>query len=129
MDLDHLTGGPVEGWDHVVQSILTILSTRLATRVFLRAFGSDLPALVDAPLNEMGVMALNVAIADALERWEPRFELSEVGIEADEDGAVAMTLVGSYRPEAHLGDLTVVADGIQTVRIQSDRAEVWRVAA
>jgi phage baseplate assembly protein W len=63
MDLNHETGAAVEGWDHVVQSIQTILTTRLNSRVFRREFGSEVPALVDAPMNDANVLALYVAVA------------------------------------------------------------------
>jgi len=129
MDLNHETGAAVEGWDHVVQSIQTILTTRLNSRVFRREFGSEVPALVDAPLNDANVLALYVAVADALERWEPRFELTDVAVEAAESGIMTMTLVGSYRPNAHKGDLAAVVDDIQTVRVVRDRVENWRLVA
>ncbi|WPZ23107.1 GPW/gp25 family protein [Sulfitobacter faviae] len=129
MDLNHETGAAVEGWDHVVQSIQTILTTRLNSRVFRREFGSEVPALVDAPMNDANVLALYVAVADALERWEPRFELTDVAVEAAESGVMTMTLVGSYRPNAHIGDLAAVVDDIQTVRVVRDRVENWRLVA
>ena len=128
-DLDHTTGGVVDGWDHVVQSVTTILSTRLNSRIFRREFGSEVPALVDAPMNESSIMALYVAVAEALERWEPRFELTDVAVAGDKSGAVTMTLIGNYRPNAHKGDLTTVADNIQTIRVMRDRVENWSLAA
>ncbi|PID37305.1 MAG: hypothetical protein CR993_00925 [Rhodobacterales bacterium] len=129
MDLNHDTGGAVEGWDHVVQSIQTILATRLNARVFRREFGSEVPALVDAPMNEANVLALYVAVAEALERWEPRFELTDVAVEGAESGSITMTLIGNHRPNAHKGDLTTVADDIQTIRVMHDRVKNWSLAA
>jgi hypothetical protein len=129
MDLNHNTGGAVEGWDHVVQSIQTILSTRLNSRVFRREFGSEAPALVDAPTNEASVLMLYVAVAEALERWEPRFELTDVSVDGAASGVITMTLIGSHRPNAHTGDLTTVVDQIQTIRVMRDRVENWSLAA
>ena len=105
MDLNHNSGAAIDGWAHVVQSIQTVLSTRMNTRVFRREFGSDIPALVDGPMNESSVLALYVAVAEALERWEPRFELTDVQVEGNEDGSITMTLSGTYRPNAHMRDL------------------------
>jgi len=65
MDLNHTSGGIVEGWTSVVQSMQTILTTRINTRPFLRAFGSEVPELIDAPLNEISLMELYVAVAEA----------------------------------------------------------------
>ncbi|TRD16966.1 GPW/gp25 family protein [Palleronia caenipelagi] len=129
MDLNHDTGGTIEGWDHVRQSIQTILSTRINTRVFRREFGSDVPALIDAPMNDANVLALYVAVAEALERWEPRFELGDVAVEGRETGKITMTLIGTYRPNAHRGDLTTVTGDRNTIRITRDRVQTWSLAA
>ncbi|MBQ4826556.1 GPW/gp25 family protein [Leisingera sp. HS039] len=129
MDLNHDTGGAVEGWAHVVQSIQTILSTRINTRVFRREFGSEVPALVDAPMNEANVLALYVAVAEALERWEPRFELTDVQVEGAATGVITMTLTGNHRPRAHVGDLTTVNDETRTIRVLRDRVDNWSLAA
>lgn len=127
MDLNQDTGHAIAGWPHVVQSLQTILATRLATRVFRREFGSQVPAMIDAPMNDAGIMALYVAVAEALERWEPRFELTDVGFEPAATGVITMTLSGIYRPNAHLGDLSVVENETKTLRVTSERADVWRV--
>jgi len=129
MDLNHDTGGAVEGWNHVVQSIQTILATRLNTRVFRREFGSEVPALVDAPMNEANVLSLYVAVAEALERWEPRFEMTDVQVEGLESGVITMVLTGNHRPNAHMGDLTTVDDETQTIRVLRDRVDNWSLAA
>lgn len=125
MDLNHDTGGAVEGWAHVVQSIQTILVTRINTRVFRREFGSEVPALVDAPMNEVNVLALYVAVAEALERWEPRFELNDVQVEGAASGVITMTLIGSFLPNAHLGDLSTVEDETRTIRVTRDGVDSW----
>lgn len=129
MDLNHDTGQAVEGWAHVVQSLSTILSTRLNTRVFRREFGSDVPALIDAPLNDAGILALYVAVAEAIDRWEPRFDLTEVQVQPEATGIITMTLTGVYRPNAHVGDLSTVNDETQTVRVLRDRVDNWSLAA
>ncbi len=128
MDLNHETGGVVEGWEEVAQSLSTILATRLNTRVFAREFGSDLPALVDAPMTDQNIAAVYGAVAVAIDRWEPRFELQNVDVAGEAEGAVTITLSGYYRPKAHLGDLATVEGGTKAVRILSDRADQWRLA-
>lgn len=125
MDLDHVNGGTVEGWAHVVQSIQTILRTRVNTRVFRREFGSDVGALVDAPMNDAGVLALYVAVAEAIETWEPRFELTGVQLDGNAQGQLNMILSGTYLPKAHLGDLDTVSDDVRTVQFSSGRADAW----
>lgn len=129
MDLNHDNGGAVEGWDHVVQSIQTILGTRLYTRVFRREFGSEVLMLVDAPMNEANILLLYVAVAEAIELWEPRFYLTDVGVKAAASGVITMTLTGIYRPNAHRGDLSTAADNVQTIRVMRDRVQNWSLAA
>lgn len=129
MDLDHHTGASLDGWAHVVQSIETVLVTRIDSRVFARSFGADVPAMVDAPMNDAGVMALYMSVAEALARWEPRFELSDVTINADAGGKLTLNLSGSYYPNAHLGDFDTVSDEIRTVKISADRVDNWSLAA
>ena len=108
MDLNHHTGAAIEGWAHVVQSIETILVTRLNTRVFMRQFGSDVPLMIDMPMNDANIMVLYVSVAEAIDRWEPRFELT-----------------GNHIPNAHLGDHTIIEDGTQVIRVQSARVDNW----
>lgn len=129
MDLNHDTGGTVEGWAHVVQSIQTILSTWLNSREFQREFGSDVASLIDAPMNEAGVLALYVAVAVAIDRWEPRFDLTDVQVEGAATGIITLTLTGVYRPNAHRGDLDTVSGEAQVVRVLRDRLDNWSVAA
>lgn len=129
MDLNHETGGALSGWAAVEQSILTILSTRLETRIFLREFGSEVPALVDAPMNDAGRLSLIVAVSEALARWEPRFELTDVQIEGAASGIVSMELSGNYRPNAHLGDLDTLSDQAQAIRIQRAGLDNWSLDA
>ncbi len=129
MDLDHHNGQAIEGWPHVVQSIETILRTRLNSRVFVRQFGSDLPAMVDMPMNDANVLAVYVAVAEAIERWEPRFELSDVALSGAETGIVTLELTGNHLPNAHRGDPRMVVGERQVVRVQGTRVENWSLVA
>ncbi|MGB0901197.1 GPW/gp25 family protein [Halocynthiibacter sp.] len=129
MDLNHHTGAVIDGWAHVAQSIETILVTRLNTRVFMRQFGSDVPNMVDMPMNDANIIALYVSVAEAIDRWEPRFELTDVALSAGADGIMSLQLTGSYLPNAHLGDSTVVSGETQIIRVQGTRVDNWSLAA
>lgn len=108
-------GGPlIEGWDHVRQSVADILRTPIGSRVLRRDYGSRLLDLIDAPATDRAVLALWVATAEALERWEPRFELSNLSLarlDAEEmaQGRVSLLMTGTYYPRGHLGDFTPAA--------------------
>jgi hypothetical protein len=99
------TFAPLSGVDHVLQSIGVILTTRPGTRVERRAFGSDIPGLIDQPMNEQTILSMFVAAAEAIDRWEPRFRLTHVDVpKAGPDGALRLAIEGYYLPGGHLGD-------------------------
>jgi uncharacterized protein len=77
--------------DHLAQSIHDILCTPKNTRVMRRDYGSDLPLLIDAPMNGATMIDLYAATAEALAKWEPRFRLRRV--EVPEAGPGKLTLI------------------------------------
>lgn len=108
-------GFVMDGWAHVHQSIQTILTTPIGARVMRRDFGSDIPSLVDAPMNAANIMALFAATAAALEPrqvdgfWygEPRFRLSQIEVvSVAASGRIALACSGTYFPNGHKGDLS-----------------------
>jgi phage baseplate assembly protein W len=91
------TGKALGGFDHLRQSIRDILSTPLGSRVHRRDYGSDLPLLVDRPINPSLVTQMVAATADALNRWEPRLRLERINIDrVTADGQIELSLVGYY---------------------------------
>lgn len=62
--------------DHIRQSIRNILFTAIGTRLQREEYGSLLPLLIDAPLNEVTLLRCNAAVVTALARWEPRFQVT-----------------------------------------------------
>lgn len=99
LGLSATTGKPLGGLDHLDQSIRDILTTPLGSRVMRRAYGSRLPRLIDAPINEETVVEIYVATAEALRRWEPRLRLTRVGVDAAASGAISLRIEGTYRPD------------------------------
>lgn len=93
------TGKPLSGVDHLRQSIRDILTTRIGTRVMRREYGSNLPALVDRPVNDALLIDLYAATIEALNRWEPRFRVSRVEAVSIVVGGVELALEGFYLPE------------------------------
>ena len=78
--MDRRTGAPIGEAAHLAQSITDILSTPVGSRVLRRAYGSDLPNLIDAPINGETVVDVYQAVAEALDRWEPRLLVERVRI-------------------------------------------------
>jgi phage baseplate assembly protein W len=93
------TGKPLGGINHLRQSIRRLLTTPLGSRVMRRDYGSRLFQLVDAPLNTSTRMDLIASTADALRKWEPRFQLLNVSITGDETGVASVSLTGKYLPD------------------------------
>ncbi len=73
-----------------------------------REYGSRLFQLIDAPLNRSTIIDLYAATAEALERWEPRFQLESVQAVAAEPGRVELDLTGVYLPDGQ----AITLDGI-----------------
>ncbi|PTW53920.1 hypothetical protein C8N35_11540 [Breoghania corrubedonensis] len=117
--VDAITGQGLEGWPHVEQSIGKILTTRIGSRVMRRDFGSDIPLLIDAPMNDRVVLAVFVAAAIAIDRWEPRFALRSVAIaDAGPSGSIVLALSGTYYPRGHLGDFSIEEDARTRVMVR-----------
>lgn len=71
-------GSAVSDGAHIAQSIADVLMTPIGSRVMRRDYGSNVVALLDAPLNGVTLMRLRVAIVSALLLWEPRIAISRV---------------------------------------------------
>lgn len=103
--MDARTGRLLTGWDHCVQSIATILTTRIGTRVMRRAFGSAALDLQDRNATPRRIMEIYAGIAAALKRWEPGFRLQSIRLtQAGADGVFAFEIGGLFFPAGHLGD-------------------------
>lgn len=85
--------------DHLKQSVTDILTTPIGSRVMRREYGSRLFALVDAPGNRNSLLRAYMAVAEALERWEPRLRLTRVQIvEVSAEGRFGLALDAVYAP-------------------------------
>jgi uncharacterized protein len=100
--LDRATGRGLAGvLEHLRQSVSDILTTPLGTRVLRRDYGSRLPDLLGAPLNQGTVVDAVAATADALARWEPRLTVTRVEV-TGADGAGQLALALSVRLRADI---------------------------
>ncbi|MCW2395170.1 MULTISPECIES: GPW/gp25 family protein [unclassified Sphingobium] len=90
--MDRATGKPLDGAEHIAQSIRDILTTPISTRVMRRDYGSRLFELIDAPLNAVTRQLIAAASAGAIARWEPRVKLSRIVVGGG-DAAGKLTLL------------------------------------
>lgn len=95
MGMNATTGASLLGLDHLRQSVADILSTPIGTRIRRRRYGSEVPELIDQPLNNATQLRIYAATAFALRRWEPRLELSSIQMTRGTDGAIALMLEGT----------------------------------
>ena len=64
-----------------------------------REYGSDLPRLVDAPINKSTIMNIMAATVTALAQWEPRLQVQKVKVVTASPGRVELDITGEYLPE------------------------------
>lgn len=93
------TGEPLDGLAHLKQSITILFNTRIGTRVLRRDYGSDLPNLIDRPADDELRVDMFIAIAEALNKWEPRLALQEAGMTVLEPGVIDFSLTAEYLPD------------------------------
>ncbi|MBS7827399.1 GPW/gp25 family protein [Wohlfahrtiimonas chitiniclastica] len=70
--MSRITGHEIPMNQHIQQSIIDIITTRIGSRVMRREYGSLLPELIDRPANDENMMQLMSATVIALSIWEPR---------------------------------------------------------
>lgn len=96
LGMNRETGRALSGNDHILQSVRDIVTTPIGSRVFLRNYGSRAPELVDQPTNALFDVELHSSIAEAIERWEPRFRLSSVKVTSrTAQGRVVIAIAGT----------------------------------
>ncbi len=109
LGMDRATGAALGGDAHLAQSIADILTTPIGSRVMRRDYGSDLPELIDAPINPETVVDLYQATAEALARWEPRLSLARVQVSEARAGHVVLRLEGTVAGVASTLDVALGA--------------------
>lgn len=94
------TGRALGGDAHLVQSIGDILSTPIGSRVMRRDYGSQLPNIIDQPLNGETLIDVYLATAEALHLWEPRINVERVQITEARPGfaEIELTFEGETQP-------------------------------
>lgn len=70
----------------VQNSIVQILGTRLGERVMEPEFGSRIYELIFEPIDAILISLGRVYTIQAINRWEPRATLNDVGLTVDPDG-------------------------------------------
>ena len=97
------TGRIMSLTEHIYQSIQNILFTRIGTRLQREEYGSLLPILLDAPLNEATLLRCNASVIIAIAQWEPRYIITHAQTKAmkkDNGLSVEIHIAGSLNGKA-----------------------------
>jgi len=92
----------------IAESIQTILSTPLGSRVMLPEFGSNLHLLIDKKVDDEWIIDFRRYVTDAIEKNEPRVILSKIDIK-DIDATTGKVIWPLYFDNIYT--LQVVQDG------------------
>lgn len=87
------TGRWLSGAAHFSQSLQTILTTRIGTRIERREFGSLIPDLIDSPANPRTVLLLYAATVTAIMKHEPRLRVNRISAEFGTSDNPSITLL------------------------------------
>ena len=108
---NRVTGALLTGFDHCLQSILDIFTTRINTRIMRLDYGSDGIGLLDRPGNRQTIALFYSTMVTALLKWEPGFRINQFYVvDANGDGQFTFEMVGIFYPRGHLGDYSVSQD-------------------
>ncbi|MBY6206888.1 GPW/gp25 family protein [Halomonas sp. DP3Y7-2] len=93
------SGRTLDGLEHIRQSVRDILTTPIGSRVMRREYGSLLPELIDAPLNDATLLQAYAATVMAIIRWEPRIQITAVrrSVSTGQHGAATIEIEGQTR--------------------------------
>lgn len=95
--MSNLNGGYLNDLEHLKQSIIDILTTPIGSRVICRDYGSNLFQLTDQPINRDLFPKIYAAVAEAIDKWEPRFKVEKIAINSIKEGRIILSLIGLYR--------------------------------
>lgn len=133
--VDRKTGKMLIGWDHVLQSMQVIFSTRYHERVMRQWVGSMVPHLLGESMVPRMLARFYWAIISAIDLWEPCYSVQRVNvqigsqdqqlssIEEIRTGKLTTEMIGVYRPRGHLGDDT--PDDKRIVGIIGSEYHTW----
>jgi hypothetical protein len=106
--IDRYSGGTVTDWEHVLQSLEDIFTTRFGERIMREWYGSNVSNLLGRNITPREVVGYFQELLAPIEQWEPRFRVTQiVPLKVTRDGQFHFYMDGEYRPRATYGDFTV----------------------
>jgi phage baseplate assembly protein W len=92
----------------VRQSLQLVLTTALGERVMLPTFGCGVHDLVFQPNSAAVRASVGANVREAILRWEPRVDVIDVAVTADDDQPAVMWIRVDYRLRATNGLFNLV---------------------
>ena len=106
--LNRWTGGTITDWEHVLQSLEDIFTTRFGERIMREWYGSNVSNLLGRNITPREVTGYFQELLAPIEQWEPRFRVTQIiALKVTRDGQFHFYMDGEYRPRATFGDFTV----------------------
>jgi uncharacterized protein len=109
--INRATGEIIDNYQHALQSVEVILSTRIGSRVMRRHFGGGVAEILGRAVTPPLFALFQQLVATAIDVWEPRFRVRQIAplgtVEQIRTGQVGIRFEVDYRPRGHVGDFTV----------------------
>lgn len=93
--MSNQSGKYLNDLEHLKQSIVDILTTPIGSRVICRDYGSNLFKLIDQPVNRALFPKIYSAVAEAINKWEPRFKVEKITVMEIKEGKIHLSLIGN----------------------------------
>ena len=87
--MNRFSGDRLDENAHIKQSIADILLTPVGSRIQRRDYGSLIPSLIDRPINAVLLLQLAACAVTAINRWEPRVQLTQFKPHLTDGGIIA----------------------------------------
>lgn len=109
--INRVTGATIDNYQHALQSVEVILSTRIGSRIMRRQFGGGVAEILGRAVTPPLFALFQQLVATAIDVWEPRFRVRQIAplgsVEQIRAGEVGIRFEVDYRPRGHIGDFTV----------------------
>lgn len=108
LGMNRHTGLSISEVEHIRQSVRDILVTPVGSRVMRREYGSLLSALIDQPQTPALRLQIMAACYSAIQKWEPRVNLTTITFERGEnDGVMYVDITGTRSASGQPFSITI----------------------
>ncbi|BFU60761.1 MULTISPECIES: GPW/gp25 family protein [Rodentibacter] len=95
---------------HIKQSIADILLTPIGSRIQRREYGSLIPMLIDRPISRALLLQLAACAVTAINRWEPRVQITQFKPQVIE-GGINAAVIYTYKNKGKSIEDNIILQG------------------